>query len=769
MNQPEDLPWAYAMPLEAEGVRFDLARLIGLISEGRWLVVGMTVLMLTLGGLYAFLRTPIYETSADLLVLTQQSGGLSGLEQLSSMLQGSALPTETEIQLMQTRSVLVPVIDQLHLNIAVGGGSWPILGPLLGWRDRPDVKVTQFDVPPALEGAAFEVVALGGGRYRLLDPDGRTVLEGAVGRPISGRVQTDDGFGIVTVRVAAIGSGVESFALARLATDQVVAGVLASLSVSELGLQTGIVQAKLRGTSPRLITRELNAIARTNVDGNARRSALQAARQLQFLKARLPDLERQVQAAQKRLSDFLSEHRTLVFAQDTTYLSQQGSQLEQQIAPLEAQIAEAKIALGARNPELGMLEAQLGELKKRRDELYAGVSKLPKDQQTLIRLQTDATTAQSLYQAVLNQTQTLQVAQAGAVGDVVIVDPASLPTRPVFPNRPLIMGLSLVFGLILGVGTAIGRRVLFEGIEDPEVLDRLLDLPVNAVIPHSERQERLERNRLALLPGEPPLLAAQGFSDDATSESLRSLRTSLQLILPKAGANILCLTSLGPSEGKSFIASNLSYLFSQAGLRVLLVDADLRRGHLHKAFGLVREPGLAEALTGKVPVEELIHQIGDLSLSVLTTGTLPDDAANLLLASDLAPIMEKLSVLYDLVIVEVPPVLAVSDAFVLARHATLCLLVLKHGLHSERRVELAQKRLKRHNIVLAGSVLNDVSVAAQRYAYRHYGYHYHYGPQGDERRTGEKPRRPFWLEGGSALRQWWTRRGTGGGPRRDIG
>ncbi len=350
------------------------------------------------------------------------------------------------------------------------------------------------------------------------------------------------------------------------------------------------------------------------------------------------------------------------------------------------------------------------------------------------------------------------MAQAGAVGDVVIVDTASLPTMPVFPKRPLIMGLALALGLILGVGTAIGRRVLFEGIEDPEVLDRILDLPVNAVVPHSERQDRLERKRLALVPGEPPLLAAQGFSDDATSESLRGLRTALQLILPKSGPNILCLTSLGPSEGKSFVASNLSYLFGQAGSRVLLVDADLRRGHLHRTFGLAREPGLAEALAGKVSVEKLVHQIGDLRLDVLTTGTLPDDAANLLLASDLAPIMEKLSALYDLVIVEVPPILTVSDAFVLARHATLCLLVLKYGLHSERRVELAQKRFKRHNIVLAGSVLNDVSVAAQRYAYSHYGYHYHYRSEGEEPTKGAGARKPFWERRRSALRQWWKTR-----------
>lgn len=214
-------------------------------------------------------------------------------------------------------------------------------------------------------------------------------------------------------------------------------------------------------------------------------------------------------------------------------------------------------------------------------------------------------------------------------------------------------------------------------------------------------------------------------------------------------------------RGQEFIASNLSYLFSQGGQRVLLVDADLRRGHLHKVFGLERGQGLAEVLTGKVPVEDLIHKVGDLSLSVLTTGTLPDDPAELLLACDLAPVMARLSALYDLVIVDVPPILAVSDAFVLARHATHCLLLLKYGLHSERQVELVQKRFERHNVVLAGSVLNDVSVAAQRYAYHQYGYQYHY--QYNRGGQGEGAARTFWQRARSGFWKRWRGRAKGMG------
>lgn len=720
------------MPVEyiEEDDGIDLRRLIATISEARWLVLGIAAAVFLLGCLYTIVKTPVYEAYTDLIVLDNKSGGLSGLEQLSAAVQGSALPTATEIQLLQTRAVIEPVVEKLHLDIQIGTGFFSRLGHFIGLSEKPAIDVASFKVPPELEGQPFTVKPTGDNTYSLFDPDGDKILDGTLAHEDSARIETADGYGVVSLRIDSFGGKMGNFTITHTSTDQAVDALLSKLSVDELGLQTGIVRAKLDGTSPRLITRELNEIANQNVKQNARRSAVQAANQLQFLKTQLPDVEQELQKSQKKLSDFLSNHQTLVFSQDATYLANQAATIEQQTAPLEAQIAAAKSSLGAHNPALTAMQSQLNALNKQHDDLLNSLSKLPKDQQTLIRLQSDATTSQSLYQAMLNQMQTLQIAQAGAIGDVVVVDPATVPVDPVRPNKPLVLGLMLVLGLFLGAGAAFARRALNNGIEDPDVLDTVLGLPVYAVIAHSKNQERMERDPSLLSGDTAPLLAAQEKVSDATIEGLKSLRTALQLAMPKSGPNVLCLSSLGPSEGKSFIASNLSYLFVQSGLKVLLLDADMRRGHLHKVFGLPRGPGLSELLAGNITQEQAIKPTGIDGLDIISTGALPPDAANLLLNADISTLVDHVNKLYDVVIVDVPPVLAVSDAYMITRHATINLLLLKYGLHSERQVQMVQRQFARHGIELLGSIFNDVTSASQRYAYYQYGYkyQYHYKP-----------------------------------------
>jgi len=714
-------------PAEREnGTPSELARLIGVISESRWLVAGIAAAVLVLGVLYSFVRTPVYEADTVLQVLNnQQASPLGGLEQLSALVQGTPLPTDTEIQLLQTRAVLVPVIEKLHLNIQVGRHGLPVIGALFGSRGKVPADVSVFEVPPALEGDAFTVVPLGSGAYRLLDPDGNSVLEGSVGAAAAGRVQTRGGPAIVNLRIDSIAAGVGHFELARIPADRAVASLLSILQIQEIGQHTGIVRVSLQGISPQFITRAVNLVAETNVRQNVLQNSAQAASQLRFLNAQLPDLVNRFEAAQAKLASYLSTYRTLALSQDAQYLIQQASGLAQQIGPLKAQIAQAQVAYTSQSPQLSLLEAQLHALETQRTDLLTSVAKLPKDQQTLIHLESDVAINQGLYTAMLNQIQALQIAQASTVGGVVIVDPAIVPRAPVLPNRPLDVLVGLVVGLLLGVLAAFVRRLLRHGIEDPEVLDERLGLPVYAVLAHSGRQRRLDRSRPSIAAGVAHLLAAQDEGGE-TIEGLRSLRTALQLALPASGPRILVIGSLSPAEGKSFVASNLAYLFAQGGLRVLLVDGDLRRGHLHRVFGWPRGKGFAELLRGEAPLEELARATQLEELHVMTTGALPVDAANVLVNADVGALMNRLGALYDLVVVDVPPVLAVSDAFMISRHATLNLLLLKHALHSLRQVRLAQKRFTRHGIKLSGCVMNDVSAAAQRYAYREYGYQYQY-------------------------------------------
>lgn len=691
----------------------DLARMIGIVSESRWLVLGLSAAVLALGLIYSFVRTPIYEADAILQVI-QPSGNLSGLQQLSTVLQGNALPTDTEIQLLKTRAVLVPVINKLGLAIKAGDSGH-------------GAKVSVFNVPTQLQGKQFEIVPLRGGHYRLIGPGGHRLLEGTVGKPATGSIETLSGKQIVNIKVDAIHAQTGThLSLVRIPTTIAIKDLLNRLSIGELGQQTGVIRVSLQGTSPRKIAQELNEIVRTNVKLNIRENSTQAANQLQFVNSQLPDIRKRLDKAQAQLASFLSQHEALALSQGSQYLIQSVTTLEQQISPLKAQLAVAHSSLGSENPHIKALQSQLAALEAQRKALIASVQKLPTSEQKLVRLQENVDISKSLYSAMLNQMQTLQIATAGSVGDVVIVDHAIVPARPVLPNHALDGLVALVVGLLAGVAAAFIRRALHQGIEDPEVLEDAFGLPVHAVLMHSRMQQRLGMDKEARHPGSTMGLLAAQSEPDNTVESLNSLRTSLQFSTNGSSQHILCIPSLGPGEGKSFVCSNLAYLMAKSGKRVLLVDADMRRGHLHKVFGWTRGKGFAQYLAGEASVGEVIQRTDVEGLDVVTSGALPDDAANLLLASDLKEKLEALTADRDLVIIDVPPVLAVSDAFSIARYATLNLLLLKYGRHSLRQVRLVLKRFERHGIGIVGSIFNDVSSGATRYAYHQYGYQYKY-------------------------------------------
>ena len=509
--------------------------------------------------------------------------------------------------------------------------------------------------------------------------------------------------------------------------DQSIKSLISRLDIAEEGPQTGVVSVTLSGENPKQIADTVNAIAETNVRENIRQNAAQAAEQLSFVNAQLPGLRNQLVAAQAKLAIFLSKHPTLAaLSQSTEYLVTQTSAVDLQIGPLQAQLAHAHAVLGPKNPQLAILQSQLDALQNQRAQILNGIAKLPTDQQTLAILQMDVTANNSLYTAMLNQIQTLQITKAGTISDVAIVDNALLPSRQDSLANWQVIALSLLTGLIVGIFAAFPKRALRHGIEDPEEISDQLGLSVYAVLPHSTFQKRLERRSITEITRENAVILAALEPHNQTTEALRSLRTALQLALPRDTCNIVSINSLGPGEGKSFLTSNLGYLFAQGGARVLIVDSDMRRGHIHRIFGWERGKGLSDILRGSASIETAIRKTPYKGLDIITTGTIPDDAGALLVRSDIGKLIAQLSAKYDLVIMDLPPVLAVSDALIISRFTTMNLLVLKYGLHSLGQVRFGLKRFQRHNINFDGCVLNDVSVSAQRYAYNSYGYKYQY-------------------------------------------
>jgi tyrosine-protein kinase Etk/Wzc len=281
----------------------------------------------------------------------------------------------------------------------------------------------------------------------------------------------------------------------------------------------------------------------------------------------------------------------------------------------------------------------------------------------------------------------------------------------------LLIGLGLALGFATGAGIVLVRRMLLSGVEDPKVVETELGLPVYASIAHSQVQEQL--NRQMRHKAEGIHLLAKAAPDELAMESFRSLRTTLHFSMLDAPNKILLLVGPSPTIGKSFVSGNFAATLAMAGHKVLLMDADLRRGHIHQYLGMPRGAGLSDVLSGTVPLDGAIHGTGIDGLSFLSTGTIPPNPSELLLHENFAHLLEELKPRFDYIVIDSAPVLAVTDAVILGKLAGTTLMVLKHGRHPMAEIEACQARLSQAGVALKGVVFNDVVHSGGAYAYRY--------------------------------------------------
>jgi tyrosine-protein kinase Etk/Wzc len=376
------------------------------------------------------------------------------------------------------------------------------------------------------------------------------------------------------------------------------------------------------------------------------------------------------------------------------------------------------------------LNEKMGKLRAERAAINARMREIPEAEIDSARLVRDVKVANELYTLLLNKSQELRVVKSGTVGNVRILDeavPARTPQRP----RPVqVLVLAVLLGLVAGVMAAVVRRAFDQGLVDAEDVETRTGLPVYATVPHSKKHLDLGQARADV--GATVRLLAAADPQDPAVEALRSLRTSLQFALLEARNNVIAVGGPTPGVGKSFVCANLACLLGSDTDRVLLVDADLRRGHLHRYFGLERRPGLCDVLSGTVNVNAAVHSTERWQLDVLSTGSIPPNPTELLGSQRFEQVIQWASSRYKYVVIDTPPALAVADPALVARIAGVNLLVLKAGKHPPREIALTMKRYAQAGATMQGAVLNDVPEIRGRYG-RHGRYQrYEYRSSGED-------------------------------------
>lgn len=725
MNTPTN----YTPPVQTQDAgddEIDLRDLIGSVVEGRWWVAGITAAALSVGVLYALVATPIYQVNALVQVEDSKAGGLGAVADELGGLFETKTQAATEIELIRSRMVLGKSVEDLHLDIVAQPKYFPVIGKMFAGSELRNISVTRFDVPTALQGEAFELIVQAEGKFQLIGPEGEALGVGEVNKAFNASWQGERIGLFVRDVVSPIG---QSFTLIKQNPLQAIAKVSESLSASEQGKQTGMINLTYKGPSADKASQILNQVTNNYVRQNVERKSAEAQQTLQFLDDQLPEIKKQLEAAEVRFNEYRMRTGSIDISKEGELLLQQSVVAETGLLELQQKRKELLGRFTSEHPSVQVLDKQIGAMQSQRGQFTGQVDKLPKTQQELLRLTRDLQVSQELYTQLLNNAQQLKVVRAGTVGNVRIIDFAQPTLRPIAPKKSLIVVLALLLGGMVGVGFVLLRQALRSGVKDAAQIEAKTGVSVLATVPASDAQEKLVK-KLQKKGGSLAVLAHYEPNDLAI-ESLRSLRTSLHFALVDAPNNLLMITGPGPAVGKSFLSVNMAALLASTGERVLLIDADMRRGYLNEYFGAERKHGLSELIAQDLEASSVVRATGLENFDYVATGELPPNPAELLLHPRFEQFLKDMEAKYDRVIIDSPPVMAVTDAAIVGRHAGATLLVARFNQTQMREIELSLKRLGQAGVSVKGVLLNRVTAAAGGYGY---GYKYAYAYKYEQRK-----------------------------------
>jgi len=398
------------------------------------------------------------------------------------------------------------------------------------------------------------------------------------------------------------------------------------------------------------------------------------------------------------------------------------------VQALDQRIQQAGRALrqAAQATEVGM-QADIAALDARIADLRSQLASYPGKETRIGQLELDASLYNDTYRYLLTQLQAAQISSATIAPYVDVVETATVASRIGIGTRQKVT-IGLLIGLFLGVVSAFFLEYLDQTIKSSADVERALDIPVLGLIPvdpHGVHEGRRNGRHKGAIP-----LISRAAPDDPTSEAYRALRTNVTFVsAEQRSLKVICVTSPGPGEGKSTTAANLAITLAQQGAHTLLVDADLRRPQVHRAFNLVQEPGLTDILVGTATLREAVRPNVVAGLDVLPGGALPPNPSELLGSEAMHRLVAELRTQFDYIIFDTPPALAVTDATVLGATADAVILVLRAGETEETAAQRTVALFRRVQARLAGTVLNAVEKQRDRY-YRYYDYGRSAGRQG---------------------------------------
>ncbi|HDS1151434.1 TPA: polysaccharide biosynthesis tyrosine autokinase [Pluralibacter gergoviae] len=706
-------------PTVSDSDEIDIGRLIGELIDHRKLIISITAAFTVLAIFYSLFATPIYQ--ADALIQVEQKQGNAILNSLSQILPDSQLQSAPEIALLQSRMILGKTVDDLNLQAQVEQKYFPLFGRGFArlLNQKPSIltisrlylpKTDDADEPPTvtlkiIDNKHYEVK---GNNFK---------LHGEIGYLLN-----EHGISLLVTQLE--GKPGDEFSITEISRLKAIANLQEVFSVADQGKDTGMLNLTLADDNPEQAASILESITQNYLAQNIARQAAQDAKSLDFLNEELPKVRNELDISENKLNAYRKQKDSVDLNMEAKSVLDQIVNVDNQLNELTFREAEVSQLYTKEHPTYKALLEKRQTLQEEKAKLNKRVSGMPSTQQEVLRLSRDVESGRAVYLQLLNRQQELSIAKSSAIGNVRIIDNAVTEQKPIKPKKILITIGGLILGLIFSVTIVLMRVFLRRGIESPEQLEEI-GVNVYATIPVSEWQTKKMIGRRGN-PQPERLLALENPADLAV-EAIRSLRTSLHFAMMEAKNNVLMISGASPSAGKTFISTNLAAIIASTRKKVLYIDADLRKGYAHKIFGEKIGKGLSDILSGQETVDKIIQQVPDGDFDYIARGQVPPNPAELLMHPRFEEMLRWVSKNYDLVIVDTPPILAVTDAAIIGRYVGTALLVARFENNTSKEIDVSIKRFEQSGVHIKGAILNGMVKKASSYygyGYNHYGYNY---------------------------------------------
>jgi len=631
--------------------------------KGKWKFL---LIFLFLGIACGFLVSkwirPAYRS--DILLQVNVKGNKQGLAlgEMGALLDVST-PSAAEMELIKSRVVLDQVVQDERLCYS----ATPLnkMDRLMQREGRMDLELLR--IPRAYVNTKEPLLArvtADSSKYDVLGLEGEVVLSGSVGetyrQPFAGDTL------VICVKSLTATAG-QTFLLNETHPLMAAGALLKNLSISEEGKNSGIIRVSLEDRYPDRVAAILNTVANTYLKQNIEMRSAEAKKTLAFLEEQLPGVKAKLDSAEQKLTTFRHAKGTIDLTGETRLHLEKDVTLQQRIIELEQKKQDALRLFRAEHPTVRTIEEQQARLRRELAKQQRSAASLPVVQQEVLSLQEEVEVNNKLYTNLLNNIQQLRVVQAGEVGNVRIVDAAYEPIKPAKPKRSLIfLGVTIGF-VLLGCFIVYIRRILSNGVYSSSEVEQATGVGVYGKLPMLDGKtlNDVMKPYVSIKPDEP------------FAEGVRALRTALEFSVFEDGKKVLMVSGLVQGVGKSFVSTNLAASFAMNGKKVLLVDMDLRRGHLFKH----NQKGLCEMLEKECYTDDYIVKVTD-DFHVLGAGARVVNPGSLLNSSRFSAFLDAFRDKYDLIVLDTPPVFQCSDALLVEKHADYLLCVLKHAAHT---------------------------------------------------------------------------------------